>query len=265
MMTEPPVAEPASPPERNVVSQIGRCLGDLARRPLGWLFAVAVLTTVINHVPYELFQPYVGLLFGAGGNEGRGGPIVAGLHAAAVSGLAAIVAGRSIVLRDRIGLGPTMLLSVAIQGLVMAAMAAVLHPLLLVVILARGIPRAIMRAPMNAAIAPAVPSSRRATYFSIQSFAGRLAFSGFLVVLSLAAGGGESTTWPVLSRLSWIGALAALAGGILLALTMRRGLGPPVPTAGAPAPAGDRPSLPVEPPHPTGDLAHPADESKPPT
>jgi len=74
-----------------------------------------------------------------------------------------------------------------------------------------------MTAPLNAAIAPNVPASRRATFFSIQSLFGRLGFSLTLAVFATAAGGED---WSAITKmLSW-GMWGGLAGLLILLLTV---------------------------------------------
>ena len=129
------------------------------------------------------------------------------------------MAGRSIRIRDRIGLGGTMLAAVALQTLIIGAMGLALHATILLLVLLRSVPRALMAAPMNAAVAPRVHEAHRATYLSIQSLVGRLSFAGFLALLSLAAGAPDDPDWPALSRLllisAGVGAAALLALGAM--------------------------------------------------
>jgi hypothetical protein len=82
----------------------------------------------------------------------------------------------------------------------------------------RTVPRALMPAPMNAAVAPLMGSSQRATFLSIQSLAGRLAFAGFLAGLSLVASESGQTFWSPLSTQLLISAGFGFTGQIALSL-----------------------------------------------
>ena len=80
-----------------------------------------------------------------------------------------------------------------------------------------------MAAPLNAAVVPRLESAHRATYLSIQSLLGRLAFSGALVTLSVYAG--QEANWAVLSHTLTLCGGFALVGFALLAFTSRFTLG----------------------------------------
>lgn len=201
--------------------QIVAVVGQLRRPTLAWLFGFYVLATVLNHVPYEFYQPYLDLV-GTGLGMGDKTPLVAGLHMAAAMLAGAWVARRSVALGGRIGTGPTLLIAAAIQTGVIAAMAGFLHPLIVLVIVARGVPRALATAPLNAAVTPRLPQHQRATYLSVQSLAGRLGFACLLAVLSTMGAGAGVDDWATLSDLLWVGAavgavgLAGLAAGLTL-------------------------------------------------
>ncbi len=222
LFTEPTTHKAEEDPHRGLVSQIGACFGHLRQAPLRWLFGFAVLMTILNHVPYEFYQPYLELLGAdkwlASSTPGRGTPIITGLLAAAAMFISGSVAGRSIHVRDRIGIGPTLLSACLLQTVIIAAMAFVLHPIVIVLILLRSAPRGLMAAPLNAAIAPRVTQKTRATYFSLQSLVGRLAFSATLAGFSLLAGADARVAWEGLSRVLTAATIIALVGAVLLAL-----------------------------------------------
>ena len=104
-------------------------------------------------------------------------------------------------------------------------MSFVLHPANLLLVLLRSWPRALMAAlmaaPMNAAIAARVGQLQRATFLSLQSLVGRLAFAGFLLVLSVAGPAGEeAAAWTGLSvRLRLAAAVGLVALVVLTAST----------------------------------------------
>ena len=211
--------------ERTLGRQVRACLRLLRHPALAWLFAFAVLMTIINHVPYEFYQPYLALLGDEGMLPSSSTPALAGMHMAITMVLGAFFAHHSVRWSDRVGIGPVLLGATALQVLQMGIMALVLHPLVAALVLLRSTPRALMTAPLNAAIAPRVEASRRATYFSLQSLVGRLAFSGFLLGMSTLTGNDGLLDWPSISRMSWLGAALGGVGLLLLAGTMRSCLG----------------------------------------
>ena len=224
-MVEPPrrtVPGEDTVARRGFARQLAACVGRLRDRTLAWLLCFAILMIVINHVPYELYQPYLDLLLSD--REvvlpGRGTPLVTGVITALTMLIAAWATARSIRLRDRIGLGATLLLATTLQVVIMAAMGLVLHEAILVLILLRSVSSAIMQPPMRAAITPRLPQSLRATYLSIQSLAGRFAFAGTLWLLSTGTEPGAAPDWPTLSSMSRTCALVGFAGFFVLAATV---------------------------------------------
>lgn len=203
------------------IRQITLC-GRLLHQPfMAWLFAFYVLMTVLNHVPYEFYQPYIDLALTEQLALGEGTPLGTGIHVGIAMVIAAWFARRSIRLRDRLGLAGVLMSAAALQTVIIGVMALVLHPLVILLILFRSVPRALMTAPLNAAIAPRVDRSQRATFLSIQSLGGRLAFSGFLVVLSMVHGEAGAGRWTIISHQLLIAAALGLAGSLALVSCIR--------------------------------------------
>jgi hypothetical protein len=71
-----------------------------------------------------------------------------------------------------------------------------------------------MLPPLRGAVTPQLPRSLRATYLSMQSLLGRLAFSGTLLLLSLRAAPSAPPDWPALSSMN-LGCAAAGAVGLV--------------------------------------------------
>ena len=206
--------EPVSDKQRDSVKgftdQIGKSLKNLSNPALAWLFAYFVLMINLNHVPYEFYQPYIGLLGSESAFFEGTAPLSSGVHTALTMALAGFIAGRSIMLRDKVGLWPTLLLATLLQLCLIGLMAFYFHPIIVLLLIARSVPRALMTAPLNVAIAPNVPQAQRATYLSIQSLFGRLSFSGLLLMLSQLYQL-ESSSWQTLSSMLsiclWIGTI----------------------------------------------------------
>lgn len=212
-----------------ILRQMIMCLGFLKNRTLAWLFAFAVLMMVLNHVPYEFFQPYIKLAVAQteavtsevsnGMSRDEWAPLIAGLHMFASMLLASKAAAISSRVRKRLGTASALLLAAALQSAIIAVMAFVLHWWVVPLILLRVMPRGLMTAPLNAAIAPRVPQAQRATYFSIQSLAGKLAFSLTLAGMSMVVGDAKDPTGVTLAAmLRWYTGIAVV-GLIMLACT----------------------------------------------
>lgn len=199
-----------------------RICGQLLRQPLlAWLFAFYVVMTVLNHLPYEFYQPYIDLATADRLLPGESTTLATGIHVALVMVIAAWFARRSIRLRDRFGLGAVLLSATALQTAIILAMGCVLHPLIVLLVLARSVPRALMTAPINAAVAPRASQGQRATFLSIQSLAGRLAFSGWLLALSWLPASSGDGRWMVISNQLLISGGIGIAALLALAITWR--------------------------------------------
>ncbi len=121
---------------RDFLAQTRRALGELRQPALVWLSAYGVLMVVLNHLPYEFYQPYLDSLLAEGGWN-VSAPPVSGVVTLITMVIAAQVAAKSIRIRDRIGLGPTLLLGTALQTAIIAGMALVVHPIMVELILLR--------------------------------------------------------------------------------------------------------------------------------
>jgi len=204
-----PGPERASGARLSLFVTLRRCFATVRDRDLAWFFGAAVVATVINHVPYEFYQPYLRRLdfipFG-----GSATPLVAGVHLAIVQLIAAPVAGVSTLLSQRLGVVTQVVLSMMLQLALIVSMACFVSPLVAVLLVARSVPRALQDAPLRAAVAPRVASELRATYLSLESLVGRLGFASLLWLLSLF--GHELTT------VLWLSASVSIALVLLLSL-----------------------------------------------
>lgn len=217
--------EPGDRGRRQVATGVGEQLRTCARLlgspVLAWLFAFYVVMTVLNHVPYEFYQPYLELTLANTMLTDSGTPLAAGVHVGLVMVVAAWFASRSVRFRDRVGLATGLLSATALQASIILVMGLVLHPLVALVLLARSVPRALMAAPLNAAVAPRVGRAQRATFLSIQSLAGRLAFAGWLLLLAwLPAPASGDARRGLSARLLFSGAFG-LTALVALAATRR--------------------------------------------
>ncbi len=217
-LREPPATQRAEAPLRQL-----RAVVSAMRQPaLGWVFAFAVAMTVFNHVPYELAQPYLALVLDE--PSGRGNtPIVSGVVMAVMLTIAAGASRLSASAAARVGVGPLLLGAMLGQGLVIGAMALWLHPVVLAVLLLRSIPGALAAPVQLSVILPRVPGRLRATYLSVQSLVGRLAFSGALGIGAWAVGGLERLDHGTIATLG-LGACVTLGVVWVLLALLARGL-----------------------------------------
>jgi MFS family permease len=228
-MREPrPVASGARPPALRFDAQLLACLRQLRRPDLAWLFAFAVAMTVLIHIPYELYQPYLDLWAAQGGGSQSPlapsrlpVPLASGLLMAASMLIGSWVAGRSVELAGRVGTTPTLLSGLTFLVLLIGVMSRFLAGWVLGLLLLRNVSRALMAAPLNAAVTPRLPENQRATYLSLQSLSGRLGFSLTLVALSRLAGADSEPGWAELSRLLGLSTFLGIALLVALSLAAR--------------------------------------------
>ncbi|MHC4820748.1 MAG: MFS transporter [Planctomycetota bacterium] len=218
-MREPPRDRGREPV--TTLAHLRSSVGHLRVGALRWLFALAVLMHVLNHVPYTFFQPVMDRLLATLPDVSLETPLVTGVQTALAMLLAAWVAGRSITVRDRFGTGGVLLLAGAIQLAIIGLMAFVVHPVIAIVIVFRTIPRGLMSAPLNAAVAPRIPAGERATYLSLQSLGSRLTFALFLAVTARAAAVQSTDGADGVDLALVAGAVIGVVGLATLALTAR--------------------------------------------
>jgi MFS family permease len=218
-MKEPATLEKKLLPPGGFFAQTRRVAARVAHPVVGYVFAFYVLMTILNHVPYEFYQPYIKRLLISAEVDSGITPLLTGLHVALAMLIASWFAGRSIRLRDRIGLWGVFLLAAGLQTLLIGSMALVTSWIIVALLLSRSIPRALMTAPINATVAPLFDKEQRATYFSLQSLAGRLAFSITLVLFSVTTGVIPGDPMKVSLAM---GAVIGLIGIIFLGMTRTR-------------------------------------------
>lgn len=209
----------------NILSQAGACLAQWKSPALLLLFVFAAMMLVLNHLPYEYFQPYIEASLGQDGLAAASTPLVTGLHVAITFWLASLIGARSIRIRNRVGLWGVLLIAMGLQVVTIGLMSLWLSPVIVVFLLLRSCPRALMTPPLNAAVTGAVPTRLRATYLSLQSFVGRLSFSGTLFLLTFAVPAAAATTWSTIGtqlRITAIGSLLLFAFIAVVAIVRGR-------------------------------------------
>ncbi len=184
---------------------------------LRWMFAYAVAMTVFDHIPYELAQPYLDVVLTEQGRAGWTEP-AAGLLTAVAMLLSAFVAGRA-GRWVQWGVARSLLLAMAIEGLLIVALGSLVHPVVAGLLVLRSVPGAIHGPVVQSVVHPRITSTLRATYLSVQSLAGRLAFSASLLLASSAIGGPLTDSLLTIARAF---AIAVMVTWVGLALTSRR-------------------------------------------
>lgn len=194
---EPPKTGSAA--QSSLLKQLGACRARLSNTTLKWIFLFYVGRTVFDHIPYEFFQPYLGFVTGAAWL-----PLVAGTHLAATKLISSGFARKASIMKTKWGTASVLLFThVIVTGLILL-MAVWVHPIVVFLLLLRNIPHGLGQPVLNAAIHPRVDSGLRATYLSLQSLAGRLAFAATLFALAGWTGGGTAASHPALARILYV-------------------------------------------------------------
>ena len=178
----PPEDHLAHPPLAQILAVVRRLRDPVLR----WLMVFAVTMTVLAHVPYEFYQPYLEFLFDRGGGGYAVTPAVAGVLTAVMMGIATLASHYSVAIARRLTPGGTLLLAVGLLLVIITAMGSALHASIMLLLVLRSVPMALTEPITISLIHPRLTGDVRATYLSLQSFAGRLAFSATLVLASLA-------------------------------------------------------------------------------
>jgi hypothetical protein len=171
---------------------------------------------IINHIPYEFYQPYLKEL-ASQYDAVRATPFLSSVHLTLTMIVASVIASNSIRIRNKIGVGATLLSAAGLQIIMMAIMHYFVSIPVAIATLLRSCPRALMTAPLNAAVAPRVPTTKRATFFSLQSLFGRL---GFSLTLTIFASGANGKDWESITTMLGWGMWLGLLGFAALLLTI---------------------------------------------
>ena len=193
---------------------------QLRRGVLLLLFLYAAMMIILNHIPYEFFQPYIEEVLGASRKNLAMTPLVAGIHVAVTFWIAGQVGARSIRMKNRIGLWAVLLAATVLQAALISLMWFWVSVPVMALLLLRSCPRALMTAPLNATVTGAVPTQLRATYLSMQSLAGRLSFSGVLVLLTMAVPMAAKADWPAIHIQLGVSAIGAAVCVVLVLLIL---------------------------------------------
>lgn len=215
---EPTASSEAAPPGQ----QLRLAWQKLKVGPVRWVFAFVVLMTVFNHVPYELVQPYTALVLERHGVDVAMTPWMTGIVACLTLVIAALASRRAATWERRRGRARVLLAMMALQGLVIAVMGVVVHGVVVGLLLLRSVPSGVATPLVDAAQHRHLDGGLRATFLSLQSLAGRFAFSVSLFAVSALVGAAEVLDVVSLQRisLSYVGLVVVGLAGLWAA---RRG------------------------------------------
>lgn len=207
---------------QSFMQQLADCFRYLRTPILAALFVYYVYLYMIVHIPYEFYQPYLALLDDGNRLSGYSAPLIAGVLFAMTAVVGSFASKYSMALLRRFGLVGLLGGAALLELLVIASMAIWLHPLLALLVILRSGPMAVVVAPVNSIIAPLIEDSHRATFLSIRSLAGRLAFSVMLAGFAWLLPHDSAIEWEALSLVLRVALVTGLAGILALWVMTRR-------------------------------------------
>ena len=165
MAKEPPTSGKAE--VGRPLQQLGMVFAKMRTPMLFWLFVHAVTGYILSHVPFVFAQPYLRETLSQNGLSAET-PLIAGLIVSAMM-VASVLAGKMAPSVNRmIGNAGSFLLSKAIQIALIVAMALLLHPGVIPLLLIRMVPDALSKPYVLALTQPRLESAYRASYLSVQ-------------------------------------------------------------------------------------------------
>jgi len=201
----------SDPKHFDFISQLKAVKSEILRPELKWIFIFSINLFILSHIPYEFYQSYLILLEKNDMNLGIHAAIYSGIVFALTRVIGAYASSRSPKWLKQFGLKNLCFIAILFQLLIIGGMAFVLHVGIVLIILLRSFSMSMIAAPINAELAPRLKETHRATYFSFQSLASRLAYSFTLLGLSfLTTESGDE--WRSLSNIL----LYSLVLGIIL-------------------------------------------------
>lgn len=198
---EPP---PGDDEASSIGAQIASCLGYLRDIPLAWIFGYGVAMVVLEHVAFTLLQPWLTEALDRTADDFGAAPLAAGVMVAVVSVVGSGFARGSVGMASRFGLKTVLVGLGVLSAVIVSVMAASTHLAVIAIIVFRSAQGSAAPVLISSAVAPIVAQQHRATFLSLDSLGGRLAYGGLLLVVSTNAGDDVSGAIAKLALVSWI-------------------------------------------------------------
>ncbi|NJM84214.1 MAG: MFS transporter [Tabrizicola sp.] len=190
---------------------------SLVQPTLVWMLCLTLVMYVFSHIPFVFGQPFIREALTAAG-YGAQTPLVSGGVTFLMMVISVAVSAVALPLRRVIGLSGILLLAFGIQVFLTAALALSNSLFVIALLLLRMVPDSLSQPFIRARIQPLLKDGIRATYFSVQSLAGRLLFAA---TLGLATAQSSATTvMPYADLRLILASYAALGLALLVALAL---------------------------------------------
>lgn len=211
------------PHEHRITSEVERLatLWTAFRTPiLAWLFAIGTLMYGYSHIPFVFGQPFIAEALERTGYSAEA-PLVSGTVTAAMMLLSVVVSLAAPKLRQRVGLAPMLLFAFGLQIFIAALLASTNAVWLIAILLLRMVPDALSTPFITARLQPLLSDDSRATFLSLKSLAGRLAFAASLTIAATSTTQAAQMPYADIQKILWAYTVVGLIALLLLALTAR--------------------------------------------
>ncbi len=187
----------------------------LSQPVLVWIFAISVLMYIFSHLPFVFGQPFILEALQGSGFEADA-PLVSGVVSALMMAISVLASLGAVWLRHWLGLGSVLLIAFAIQIGLSGVLAISNDVIAIAILFLRMVPNALSRPFILARIQPLLSDESRATYMSLQSFAGRLILAGTLYLASFASSGDGAMSYGEIQQiLGWFVAAGVICLGAM--------------------------------------------------
>ena len=210
--TEP--GEDSPTPVKSMGPQVKALMKKSMALPFRFFTLYTVGMTLLIHFPYEFYQPYLDRVVGQWQTTSGLTPLVTGFHLAATALVGSFFTRFATPRIHGCEIRRILMGTALFQVLLIALMAAIVHPAMVILLVGRTLARALTGPLVNAQVSPLLKREERSTFLSLQSLMGRLGYGVVLWVLPL---GSRLFSDALTGSLFW----AAVVGlGILLLLKL---------------------------------------------
>ena len=183
--------EPPHAPSASHRDDLRAIRTSLTQPILLWLLCLTILMYVFSHIPFVFGQPFIREALTTAGYAAQT-PLVSGGVTFLMMMISVAVSLMALPLRRRLGLPGILLLAFGIQIALTAALAISNSLFVIGLLLFRMVPDSLSQPFIRARIQPLLGDNIRATWFSLQSLAGRLLFAATLGLAAAKTSGAAS-------------------------------------------------------------------------
>ena len=199
--------------------QIRSCISYLADRYLGWIFFYGILMVTLEHVAFELMQPWLTEVLDRSADEVGATPLLSGAAFAVTSLVGAVAARSADPLARRFGAVATLIGLAGLSAVIVSSMALWVSAPVLVLFAFRSAQGAAAPVLIGSVVAPRVEQRHRATLLSLNSLAGRLGYGLILLAVSDVAADEVRRVLGWFSMISWMMVAVLVVTGVVVSRT----------------------------------------------